>query len=80
MSRPVDPRPVITFKVDAGYTAADGDFMEGDEIKIGVVANQNLITKKLSKFTLVRSIAALPKPLLMKPLTSKHSTKITTLH
>lgn len=54
---PVDPRPVITFKVDAGYTAADGDFMEGDEIKIGVVANQNLITKKkLSKFTLVRSI------------------------
>jgi hypothetical protein len=55
---PIDPRPAITFKVDAGYTAADGDFMEEDEIKIGVVANQNLITKKkLTKFTLVRSIA-----------------------
>lgn len=53
----VDPRPVITFKVDAGFTASDGDFTEGGEIKIGVVANQNLITKKkLTNFTLVRTI------------------------
>ncbi len=54
---PIDPRPAITFKVDAGFTASDGDFTEGDEIKIGVVANQNLITKKkLTNFTLVRTI------------------------
>jgi hypothetical protein len=53
---PIDPRPHITFKDTAGYTAADGDFMEGDEVKIGVVATQNTITKKnLSKFTLTQN-------------------------
>ncbi len=54
---PIDPRPHITFKDTAGYTFADGDFTEGDQVKIGVVATQNTITKKnLSKFTLTKSI------------------------